>query len=53
MAKTLPVAPQPTGQKKTNFKGDMYSDSKGAVGKPQGPGGIGGKKMAKGMGKKK
>lgn len=38
--------------KKTTFKGDMYSDGKGAVGKSGGPGGIGGKKMRKGGGKK-
>lgn len=43
--------PKPAA-KKTRMKGDMYSDGKGAVGKPAGPGGIGGKRMAKGGGKK-
>jgi hypothetical protein len=52
MAKFMPVAPTPSGQKKTTFKGDMYSSGKGDVGKPGGPGGIGGKKMAKHGGKK-
>ncbi len=43
--------PTPGGKKNT-FKGDLYSDGKGAVGKPAGPGGISGKRMAKSGGKK-
>lgn len=53
MAKTGFMSATPTpGGKKNKLKGDMYSDGKGAVGKPAGPGGIGGKKMAKRGGKK-
>lgn len=43
--------PKPSG-KKNRMKGDLYSSGKGAVGKSGGPGGIGGKRMAKGSGKK-
>jgi hypothetical protein len=35
------------------FKGDMFSSGKGDVGKPGGPGGIGGKRMAAKGGRKK
>ena len=40
-------------RKKVNFKGDMNSTGKGSVGKPGGPGGMSGKKMAAKGGKKK
>ena len=48
----MSATPTPSGQKKNRLKGDMHSDGKGAVGKPAGPGGIGGKKMSKRGGKK-
>ncbi len=47
------LKPNPTpGGKKNTMKGDLYSSGKGSVGKTGGPGGIGGKRMAKGSGKK-
>ena len=51
--KFLKPNPTPSGQKKTTFKGDLQSSGKGAVGKPGGPGGIGGKRMAAKRGGKK
>ena len=48
----LSAAPTPGG-KKNRLKGDTHSSGgAGAVGKPSGPGGIGGKKMTKRGGKK-
>ena len=54
MAKQGFMSATPTpGGKKNRLKGDLHSDGKGAVGKPAGPGGIGGKRMAKKSGGKK
>jgi hypothetical protein len=47
----LSTTPTPGG-KKNKFKGDLYSSGKGDVGKPGGPGGMNGKRMGKGSGKK-
>lgn len=52
MANKKFMADNPTpGGKKNRMKGDLYSDGKGSVGKPAGPGGISGKRLVKAGGK--
>jgi hypothetical protein len=53
MAKNVPTNTTLPGGKTNKFKGDVHdSGGKGAVGKPKGPGGMGGKMMKKSYGKK-